>query len=753
MSSDEIVLRGLRENNLKNIDLTLPKEKLIVFAGLSGSGKSSVVFDILAAESQRQMEKNYSQYLRRHMELHERPKADLMKNLTSAVVIKQRQIQGNQQSNVASYMELGPLIRLIFSRIGKPHIGEAIDFSVNSTFGKCKRCYGNGEVIEPDLDKLVDFNKSLKDYAVKFKPLSPAGWQGRWMITGDLFDPDTPLKDWPKDKLALFLYGDPDGKEVIMPFKTKNGNHRGKWDGLIPRFKRLYIERDISKLKEVNQEDVKAMSKVTLCPACQGTGLNPEILKSKILGYNIADFYQMELTDLLEVMQQIDEPFGVSLVEQTLPIIEQIINMRLGYLTLDRKVSTLSGGEAQRLKIASQLGANLNNQTYILDEPSVGLHPEEISQLIDILMKLKAQHNTVIVVEHNTEIIKQADEIIEMGPEAGSNGGEVLYQGNAEHLPNTPTGKALTKKRELKANPRDISGHFTIEHAKSHNLKDITIDIPKNVLMTVAGVSGSGKSSLMIDEFASQHPEAIVVNQKGIGISTRSTLATYMGIMDDIRKQFAKANNQAPGLFSFNSKGACPVCGGKGYLEPDTAFADPVTLVCEACHGTRYSDEALSYKLGGKNIVEMLELTVADSLDYFKQPKIVRKVQALDDVGLSYLTLGQSTSTLSGGELQRLKLASELQHQGEIYILDEPSRGLHPQDNDHLLKLFNRLVDSGNTVILIEHNFDFLAASDWVIEMGPEGGKNGGQIIFEGRPKEMLSADTLTSKWLKKALQ
>lgn len=751
--TDEIILRGLRENNLKNIDLTLPKEQLIAFAGLSGSGKSSVVFDILAAESQRQMEKNYSQYLRRHMELHDRPEADLMKNLTSAIVIKQRQIQGNQQSNVASYMELGPLIRLIFSRIGKPHVGEAIDFSSNSSFGKCKRCYGNGEVIEPDLDKLVDFNKSLKDYAVQFKPLSPAGWQGRWMITGDLFDPDTPIKDWPKDKRELFLYGDPDGKKVIMPFKTKNGDHQSKWDGLVPRFERLYIKRDISKLKEVNQDDVKSMSKVTLCPVCQGTGLNPEVLKSKILGYNIADFYQMELTDLLDVMKQIDEPFGVSLVKQALPIIEQIINMRLGYLTLDRKVATLSGGEAQRLKIASQLGSNLNNQTYILDEPSVGLHPEEISQLVDILMKLKEQHNTVIVVEHNTEIIKQADQIVEMGPEAGSRGGEVIYQGDAAHLSDTPTGKALQKIRQLKEDTREITDHFTIEHANSHNLKDVTLDIPKNVLMTVFGVSGSGKSSLMIDEFAKQHPEAIVVSQKGIGISTRSTLATYMGIMDDIRKQFAKANNQEPGLFSFNSKGACPVCGGKGYIEPDTAFADPVTLVCEACHGTRFSDEALSYTFQGKNIVEMLELTVEDSLDYFKQDKIVRKVQALDDVGLSYLTLGQSTSTLSGGELQRLKLASELQHQGEIYILDEPSRGLHPQDNDHLLKLFNRLVDSGNTVILIEHNLDFLVASDWVVEMGPEGGKNGGQIVFEGRPQDMLNADTLTSKWLKYALE
>ncbi|WP_028274882.1 ATP-binding cassette domain-containing protein [Atopococcus tabaci] len=750
---DKMILRGMRENNLKNIDLTLPKEELIVFTGLSGSGKSSVVFDTIAAESQRQMEQNYSQYLRRHMDLHERPKADLMKNLTSVIVIKQQQVQGNQRSDVGSYMDLGPLIRLLYSRIGQPNIGEAIDFSSQSSFGQCPTCAGNKEVITPDLNKLVDFDKSLRDYAVQFKPLSPAGWQGRWMITGGIFDPDTPLKDWPQDKLDLFLYGHPEGKEVIMPFHTKNGPHRSKWDGLLPRFKRLYIDRDISNLREVDEEDVKAVSTTAPCPTCEGTGLNPKVLESKINGLNIVDMYRMEMTELVEELKKIDDPLGESLTQQAIPIVQQMIDMGLGYLNLSRPVGTLSGGEAQRLKIASHLGSNLNNFTYILDEPSAGLHPEEVAQLIDILKQLKAQYNSVLVVEHNLAIMQEADMIVEMGPDAGTGGGEVIYQGPLDAIADTPTANALHEPLTLKPEVRDWLNIYPIRQASRNNLKNVSIDVPKNVLITVAGVSGSGKSSLMVDEFTDRYPEAIVVNQKGIGISTRSTLATYMGIMDTIRTTFAKATGQPAGLFSFNSLGACPVCEGKGYLQPEVAFADPVTMVCEHCGGTRYSPEALSYTYQGKNIVEILELTVEDSMAYFSNERILRRVQALNDVGLGYLTLGQSTSSLSGGELQRLKLASELQHQGEIYLLDEPSRGLHPQDNRHLLNLFNRLVDQGNTVVMIEHNLEFLANSDWVIELGPEGGKNGGQVVFEGTPHDMQGADTVTAKWLQKAIE
>lgn len=748
-----MILRGMRENNLKSIDLTLPKNKLIVFTGVSGSGKSSVVFDTLAAESMRQMEQNYSQYLRRHIELHERPETDIMKNLTSAIVIEQQQVRGSQRSTVGTYMDLSPLIRLLYSRIGEPQVGEAIDFSSQSSFGQCPTCSGNGEIITPDLNKLVDFDKSLRDYAVQFKPLSPAGWQGRWMITGGIFDPDTLLKDWPQDKLDLFLYGHPEGEEVIMPFHTKNGPHRSKWDGLLPRFQRLYVDRDISNLKEVDEVDVKAISSTKPCPTCEGTGLNPKVLEAKINGINIAEMYNLEMDQLLEALEKVDNPLGTPLTQQAVPIIKQIINMGLGYLNLNRTTSSLSGGEAQRLKIASQLGSNLNNFTYILDEPSTGLHPEEVSRLIETIKKLRDQHNSVLVVEHNLNIMQEADMVVEMGPGAGVDGGEVIYQGNLEDISETPTARALQDSTlTFKRDPRRWKDFYSIRNANRNNLKNIDLNVPKEVLITVAGVSGSGKSSLMIDEFTERYPEAIVVNQKGIGISTRSTLATYMGIMDEIRKVFAKETGQPAGLFSFNSLGACPVCEGKGYLQPDVAFADPVTMICENCGGTRYSQEALSYTYEEKNIVDILKLTVEESLEYFAKESILKRIRALTDVGLKYLTLGQSTSTFSGGELQRLKLASELQHQGEIYILDEPSRGLHPQDSQHLLNLFNRLVDQGNTVILIEHDLEFLAKSDWVIELGPEGGKNGGHLIFEGPPQEIVNQNTPTAKWVNKII-
>lgn len=421
--------------------------------------------------------------------------------------------------------------------------------------------------------------------------------------------------------------------------------------------------------------------------------------------------YRLEMTELVAELKKIANPLGKSLTQQAIPIVQQMIDMGLGYLSLSRRVSTLSGGEAQRLKIASHLGSSLNNYTYILDEPSAGLHPEEVAQLIGILKQLKAQYNSVLVVEHNLAIMQEADMIVEMGPGAGMRGGEVIYQGPIEAIADTPTARALQEPLTLKAEMRDWSDTYPIRHVSRNNVKNVSIDVPKNVLITVAGVSASGKSSLMIDEFTERYPEAIVVNQKGIGISIRSTLATYMGIMDDIRATFTRATGQPAGLFSFNSLGACPVCDSKGYLQPEVAFADPVTIPCEHCGGTRYSPEALSYTYRGKNIVELLALTVEESMVYFASERILKRVHALNDVGLSYLTLGQSTSSLSGGELQRLKLASELQHQGEIYLLDEPSRGLHPQDDYHLLNLFNRLVDQGNTVIMIEHNLEFLTAT------------------------------------------
>lgn len=746
---DEIILRGLKENNLKNVDLSLPKEKVIVFTGLSGSGKSSVVFDTLATESRRQMTLNYPHYVRYQMPRYERPHADLMQNLSPVVVVEQRPAGGNSRSTVGTYMDIHPLIRLLFSRIGEPSIGSASDFSSQSAFGRCPECSGFGEVIAPDLNKVIDEDKSLRDYAVRFKPLSPSGWQGRWMMTCGLFDPDQSIKNYPAEKRRLLLYGPPKGEKVNAPFHTKHGPQDHDWDGILPRFTRLYINRDISKLKGVTQDDVLAVSTRLLCPTCQGSGLNPKVLGCRINGFNIAEYDQLELTEILEELKNIKVPLGEAIAKQAIPPIKQLVEMGLGYLSLSRKMGTLSGGEAQRVKIARHLGSSLNNITYIFDEPSAGLHPEEVDMLIKMLKNIKEQHNTVIVIEHDLSVIKAADEIIEMGPGAGVSGGEVVYQGKLEGLKHSQAATTLNHKLEINKSPRDIKDSFTIKEAANNNLKKISVNIPKNVLVSICGVSGSGKSSLVLEAFTKEYPETIKVGQGGIGISSRSTLATYMGIMDDIRSIFSKETGQPAGLFSFNSLGACPVCNGKGITTPDVAFADPVTLPCEACGGTRYSDEALSYRYQDKNIVEILDLTIDEAVHYFKMAKIIKRVNTLKDVGLEYLTLGQTTSSLSGGEVQRLKLASHLQKEGQIYLLDEPSLGLHTKDNGKLLDVFQKLVNKGNSVIIIEHNLDFIAASDWVIELGPGGGKQGGNMMFQGTPEEMLRADTITAKWLR----
>lgn len=746
---DEIILRGLRENNLKNIDLTIRKEQITMFTGLSGSGKSSVVFDTLATESRRQMTLNYPLYIRHLMPRFERPKADFMQHLSPVVVVEQKAVKENSRSTVGTYMDIHPLIRLLFSRVGTPSIGSATDFSSQSTFGKCPKCHGYGEVITPDLTKLIDPTKSLREHAVKFKPLSPSGWQGRWMVTGGLFDPDKPINAYSEEQYDLLVYGPKEGERVFAPFHTKDGPQPHEWDGLLPRFTRLYINRDVSKLKQTSKEDVLAMTSQSLCPVCAGTGLNPKVLKSKINGLNIADYDQLELTELLIELGHIQDPIGQSIAQQAMPQVQQLIDLGLGYLSLARKMGTLSGGEAQRVKIARHLGSSLNNMTYIFDEPSAGLHPEEIKMLTKMLRKLRENHNTVIVIEHNLAVIQIADDIIEMGPGPGIEGGIVVYQGNKEGLEKAQVLTKLTHKRMINKVPRKSSTAFSIKHAQEHNLKNISLFIPKNVLVSIVGVSGSGKSSLMFGAFLERYPETINVSQKSIGTSSRSTLATYMGIMDDIRLIFSKETGQPAGLFSFNSLGACPVCKGKGVTMPDVAFADPVTVRCETCKGMRYSQDALSYKYQGKNIVDILKLTVDEISRYFQLPKILKKATTLQDVGLGYLTLGQTTSSLSGGEVQRLKLASQLKKEGQIYLLDEPSLGLHINDNAKLLAIFQQLVAKGNSVILIEHNLDFIGASDWVIEIGPGGGRKGGNVVFEGTPEELLTADTVTAKWLK----
>jgi len=745
-----IILKGMKENNLKNIDLMIPKGKIVVFTGISGSGKSSVVFDTIARESNRQMTLNYSQYVRNQMPRYERPDVDSIQHISPVVVVEQKGVSKNTRSTVGTYMDLHPLLRLLFSRIGQPRIESALDFSSQSSFGKCPNCNGFGRVIKPDVIKLLDFNKSLRDYAVRFKPLSPSGWQGRWMITGGLFDPDKKIKDYTESEKDLLINGPAAGEKVFAPFHTKNGPQPHEWDGLLPRFTRLYINRDISKLRQVSEEDVLAMTTQGACDTCLGSGLNPEVLASKVNGLNIAQFDQLELGILVKELSAIKDELGKNIARQMIPSIEQLMNLGLGYISLSRKMTTLSGGEVQRVKIARHLGSSLNNLLYIFDEPSAGLHPQEVSMLIDMMKRLKEQHNTVLVVEHDPEIIKIADEVIEMGPEAGAGGGKVVYQGSPEGLRHSQAKTSLGAKLMLKEQVRRGTEFFTLENLTRHNLKNITVNIPKHVLVAVCGVSGSGKSTLLLEEFLANYPEAIWVSQDQIGISSRSNLATYMGIMDDIRQIFARETGQAPGLFSFNSLGACPVCKGKGVMQPDLAFADPITVKCEGCQASRYSKEALSYTYRGLTIADVLSLTIAEIGSVFDSEKIRHRVETLREVGLDYVTLGQTTTTLSGGELQRLKLASHLQDQGNIYLLDEPSLGLHQKDNEKLLALLEKLVEAGNSVIIIEHHLDFLASSDWVIELGPKAGTGGGYVLFEGPPKRMLRVDTPTGKALQK---
>ncbi len=518
IKKDEIILRGLKANNLKNLDLNIKKEQITVFTGLSGSGKSSVVFDTLATESRRQMTLNYPLYVRNQMPRYERPQADLMQNLSPVVVVEQKPIGGNSRSTLGTYMDIDPLIRLLFSRIGTPPVESATDFSTQSSFGRCPKCSGFGKVVSPDVNKLIDFDKSLK----------------------------------------------PEGEKVYAPFHTKNGPQPHEWDGLLPRFTRLYINRDVSKLKQVTQDDVLAMSSHRDCPTCNGSGLNPQVLACKINDLNIAQYNQLELTELLKELTKITDPLGKSIATQALPLVKQLIDLGLNYLSLSRKMGTLSGGEAQRVKIARHLGSSLNNLTYIFDEPSAGLHPEEVNLLINMLQTIKNQYNTVIVIEHDLSVIKEADEIIEMGPGAGISGGEVIYQGKLDDLKKTPTAASLQHQLMINQSPRQSQASFNITHANHNNLKNISLNIPKNSLVSVCGVSGSGKSSLMLEAFPEKYPDVIMVSQARIGISSRSTLATYMGIMDDIRDVFAKETNQPAGLFSFNSLGACPVCKGKG---------------------------------------------------------------------------------------------------------------------------------------------------------------------------------------------
>lgn len=747
---DKIEIQNAHEHNLKNIDLTIPKNKIVVFTGVSGSGKSSLVFDTLAVESNRQWQSSYSQYIRNKMPHYARPQVDSIKNLTPSIVIRQQTLNSNSRSTVGTLVDTAPLMRLMFSRIGHPSAGGSMSYSPNHPLGMCPTCTGLGKIQILNEESLFDTSKSLNEGAIRFSQFN-SGWQSYLYSTNSLLDPNKKLSDYDAAEWSILKDGPSKTVNVEIRFNNSGRVDKVKYEGVIPRFKRLYLSRDITKLKKSLRDEIEEHINTVPCSDCQGTGLNPKAMASKINGLNIIEMMQMDANQLLVELRKITEPRGISIVNQLIDSLKRMVDIGIGYLDFARKTNTLSGGELQRIKIVRNLGGILNNVTYIFDEPTIGLHPSDISKIIKMLQQLRDAHNNVLVVEHSKQIMKIADEIIDIGPLAGTNGGKIVYQGSVQNISSvsTPTSEAINSEVAINQQPLKWTKGFEIKDATKNNLKHLNITIPQNILTTVSGVAGSGKTSLIRGVFAEQYPGSIIIDQSPIGTSIRSTPATYTGIMDEIRKLFSKANNVPASWFSFNSKGACPVCNGKGKIKYDMAFADSVEVICEECNGRRYNDTALSYSYNGKNILEVLELTIDEALDFFDSSKIKKHLIGLKNVGLGYLTLGQPTSTLSGGETQRIKIAAELTKKGNVYIFDEPSVGLHPKDVQVLNKLLRKLVQNDNTVIAIEHNLDIIGNSDWVIDLGPEGGKNGGQLIFSGTPNDLLKCtNSLTAKYL-----
>ena len=733
-----IEIRGACENNLKDVTLRIPKRKITVFTGVSGSGKTSIVFDTIATEAQRQLYENFSMMVRTFLPRYSQPDADSIRNLGMAIVVDQKRLGGGSHSTMGTITDTYTLLRQLFALVGEPFVGYANVFSFNEPIGMCPECNGFGRKLQPIVEKFYDPSKSLNEGAIQ----GPVFDDSIYAASG-FFDNDKKLSEFTEQEMDLLLYG----KEQ----KFKLGSMNRTYLGVITGFSRSYIERDLKTRSEKTQEKIAQYLTEGPCPVCKGTRLNKAVLSCKINGYNIAELSSMEVSDLIGVINDIQEPAAKQIVDELVRRLQNMIDIGLAYLTLNRETDTLSGGEGQRVKLVKHLGSSLIDVMYIFDEPSVGLHPRDIHQLNEMLQKLRDMGNTVLVVEHDPDVIKVADHIVDLGPHAGSQGGEIVYEGSYAGLleADTLTGQFMKEAMPIKKEFRQAGEQIKLRNVNLHNLKNVSVNIPVGVLTLVTGVAGSGKSSLVSEAFVSQFPDAIVVDQSAVGASPRSNPATYTGIMDDVRKAFAKENKVNASLFSFNSKGACENCNGLGVVYTDLSFFESVKSPCEVCGGKRFKDEVLEYKLKGKSIVDVLDMTVRQALDYFDQPEIRRVLQALYDVGLDYLPLGQPLNTLSGGECQRIKLASELHKEGSIYVMDEPTTGLHKSDVAHLLAIMNKLVEGGNTVIVIEHNMDVVRNADWVIDLGPDGGSKGGQVMFEGTPAELKKAkQSITSQYI-----
>lgn len=744
---DRILVHGAREKNLKNVHTGIPKKKITVFTGVSGSGKSALVFDTIAAESQRQLNETYSSFIRQRLPHYGQPQADAIEHLPVAIVMNQKRIGGNARSTVGTASDIYSLLRLLYSRIGQPFVGYSDVFSFNNPQGMCPRCEGLGTVRVFRIDRLIDREKSLNEGAIRFPTFEPGDFRWKRYVCTGLFDNDKKLKDYTEDEWDTLLY-----KTGFKPPNPTDGwPPTSKYEGVIPRIERSFLNKD-SRDTKLYKKAIERVVEKGSCPLCGGARLDPKVLECRIDGLSIADCTRMQISELAAFIRTIHEPSVSTVTEAMLRRLEHFIEIGLGYISLNRETSTLSGGESQRMKMVRQLGSSLTDLTYIFDEPSIGLHPHDVSKINRILIQLKEKGNTVIIVEHDPDVIAIADHVIDMGPQAGTKGGTIVYEGDLRGLmqAGTLTGKFLNRAPQVKRQARKPHGWLPIRGASLHNLKNVDVDIPRGVMTVVTGVAGSGKSTLIRQVFPQYYPEAVFIDQSAIQASSRSNIATFAGIFDVIRSRFAQATGADASLFSFNSQGACPQCKGLGIVYIDLAFMDTVETVCEACGGRRFREETLRLTWRGKHIAEVLEMTVDEALEHFDEREIVSPLRLLSEAGLGYMTLGQPLSSLSGGELQRVKLATELAVEGNIYVLDEPTTGLHLSDIERLMRMMNRLVDQGGTLIVIEHHLDVIAQADWIIDLGPGAGHEGGSVLFQGLPAELMQCQaSITGRYLK----
>jgi excinuclease UvrABC ATPase subunit len=773
-SHDLLRVQGARENNLKTISIEIPKRRLTVFTGVSGSGKSSLVFATIAAESQRMINETYSAFVQGFMPNLSRPDVDLLEGLTTAIIVDQERMGANPRSTVGTATDANAMLRILFSRLGSPHVGPPTAFSFNvptrkasgvmSTEkaggrveksvvqnavylgGMCPRCEGMGSVSDFDLTALYDETKSLAEGALTVPGYSMDGWYGR-IFSGAGFNMDKPIAKYTKKEMHDLLY-----KE---PTKIKVEGINLTYEGLIPKIQKSMLSKDVDAMQPHIRAFVERAITFQACPECDGTRLSPEARSSKIQGKNIAELCEMQINDLAGWVRELNEPSVAPLLKGLQHLLDSFAEIGLGYLSLDRPAGTLSGGEAQRTKMIRHLGSSLTDITYVFDEPTIGLHPHDIERMNQLLLQLRDKGNTVLVVEHKPETIAIADHVVDLGPGAGTEGGRVCFEGAVEGLraSDTITGRHLDDRAKVKGSVRKPSGAMEVRDASTHNLKDVDVDVPLGVLCVVTGVAGSGKSSLIQGSVAGREG-VVVIDQGAIKGSRRSNPATYTGLLEPIRKAFAKANDVKPALFSSNSEGACPTCNGAGVIFTELGVMATVESTCEDCEGRRFQASVLEYKLGGRNIAEVLAMSMTEAEDFFgageaKTPAAHKILDRLVDVGLGYLTLGQPLTTLSGGERQRVKLATQMAEKGDVYVLDEPTTGLHLADVQNLLGLLDRLVESGKSVIVIEHHQAVMAHADWIIDLGPGAGHDGGRVVFEGTPADLVAAQsTLTGEHL-----